>query len=145
MSKKTNDIDPMAKKTDVLSETPESPESKDDLQPTNTDPMKEKTGIPSEIPASPESKNNSQPVQSRPERLIYVGPNAPGGILQRFQVFKGGLPPYCKDLFEQVPEIKELFVPVEELSAVREKIEESGANEARLFYLVQQKLNKGVK
>ena len=78
-------------------------------------------------------------------RLAYVGPNVPGGILQRFQVFKGGIPPYCKDLLEKIPEIKELFVPVEDLEAVRQKIEESGTNEARLFHIVQQKLAKVVK
>jgi hypothetical protein len=89
----------------------------------------------------------AQPPQAsaRPARLIYVGPNVPGGILQRFQVFKGGLPPHCKDLFEKVPAIKELFVPVEGLEAMRQKIEESGTNEARLFYVVSQKLTKGVK
>ena len=38
-----------------------------------------------------------------PVRLIYVGPNIPGGILQRFQIFKGGLPPHAKELFDKVP------------------------------------------
>jgi hypothetical protein len=65
--------------------------------------------------------------------------------LQRFQVFKGGLPPHCKDLFEKVPEIKELFVPVEVMEVVRKKIEEPGTNEARLFHTVQTTLAKGVK
>ena len=87
----------------------------------------------------------AQPQASAPVRLAYVGPNVPSGILHRFQVFKGGLPPYCKDLFERIPEIKELFVPVEELESTRRKIEESGTNEARLFYIAQQKLAKGVK
>jgi hypothetical protein len=55
------------------------------------------------------------------------------------------LPPHCKDLFEKVPEIKELFVPVEGMEAMRRKTEESGTNEARLFHVVRQKLAKGVK
>jgi hypothetical protein len=83
--------------------------------------------------------------QERPSRLAYVGPNVPGGILHRFQVFKGGLPPHCRDLFEKIPEITELFVPVEGLEATRKKIEEPGTNEARLFYVVQKALTKGVK
>ena len=78
-------------------------------------------------------------------RVIYVGPNIPGGVLQRFQVFKGGLPPYCEDLIKKVPEIKGLFIPVEGLEATRRKIEEPGTNEARLFYAAQTALNKGVK
>ena len=81
----------------------------------------------------------------RRARVAYVGPNVPGGALQRFQVFKGGLPPYCEDLIKKIPEIKGLFVPVEGLEATRRKIEESGTNEARLFYAVQTALNKGVK
>jgi hypothetical protein len=52
-------------------------------------------------------------------RVIYIGPNVPGGALQRFQVFKGGIPPYCKDLTAKIPEIKEMFVPVEGLEAAR--------------------------
>ena len=94
------------------------------------------------MPTKPESGPSSG---EKTARLVYVGPNVPGGILQRFQVFKGGLPPYCKDLFGKIPEIKELFVPVEGLEALRRKIEESGTNEARLFYIVSQKLAKGVK
>ena len=80
-----------------------------------------------------------------PTRLVYVGPNIPGGILQRFQVFKGGLPPHAKELFDKVPEVRELFVPVRDLESMRRKIEEPGTNEARLFYAVQQATAKGVK
>ena len=80
-----------------------------------------------------------------PVRLVYVGPNIPGGILQRFQVFKGGLPPHARELFDKVSEVRELFVPVTELEDARRKIEEPGTNEARLFYAVQQATAKGVK
>jgi hypothetical protein len=83
--------------------------------------------------------------QEKPPRLVYVGPNVPDGILQRFQVFKGGFPPHCKDLFKEIPEIKELFVSIEDLETMRKKIDDPGTNEARLFYLVRKKLTKGVK
>ena len=91
------------------------------------------------------SATEAPPAQERPRRLAYVGPNVPGGILQRFQVFKGGLPPHCKELFKKIPEIKELFVPVEGLEAARRKTEEPGTNEARLFYAARKELAKGVK
>ena len=108
--------------------------------------QEQETEKPPEIPQFQEAQaQEAQAQTSKPARLIYVGPNVPGGILQRFQVFKGGIPPYCEDLLKKVPEIKELFVPVEGLEAMRRKIEESGTNEARLFYIAQQKLNKGVK
>jgi hypothetical protein len=96
------------------------------------------------VEAQPEPVSVEQ-TQSKPLRLVYVGPNIPGGILQRFQVFKGGYPPHCKDLFEKIPEIKELFVPVEGLEAMRRKTEEPGTNEARIFYVVQKAVAKGVK
>jgi hypothetical protein len=60
-------------------------------------------------------------------------------------VFKGGYPPHCKDLCAKIPEIEKLFVPVEGLEAMRRKIAEPGTNEARLFYVVQKALAKGVK
>jgi hypothetical protein len=106
-------------------------------------PVETPTEVPTETPPVFEAPCTQE--RNTLVRLAYVGPNVPGGILQRFQVFKGGLPPYCKDLFERVPEIKELFVPVEALEATRKKIEEPGTNEARIFYAVQKKLAKGVK
>ena len=109
----------------------------------------EKTELDPIEAAEPDTKQPAEVMSvkqsDRPVRLIYVGPNISGGILQRFQVFKGGYPPYCKDLFEKIPEVKELFVPVEALEESRRKIEESGTNEARLFYIVQQATAKGVK
>jgi hypothetical protein len=105
------------------------------------DPIEVFTETPLDVTPTPEMPR----VQEKLQRLVYVGPNVPGGILQRFQVFKGGLPPHCKDLLEKVPEIKELFVPVEGLEAMRRKIGEPGTNEARLFYVVQKNLAKGVK
>jgi hypothetical protein len=95
--------------------------------------------------AATQSVPNTPTVESVHARVIYVGPNVPGGALRRFQVFKGGLPLYCEDLIKANPEIKELFVPVERLEATRKKIEELGTNEARLFYAVQKKWNRGVK
>jgi hypothetical protein len=125
----------MAKKTNDRNSPDYSPEGAGENSPE----------IP-QSPTAPVEQAQKTPVQeTRPARLVYVGPNVPGGILQRFQVFKGGLPPYCNNLLEKIPELKELFVPVEGLEATRQKIAESGTNEARLFYLVQSKLNKGVK
>lgn len=76
--------------------------------------------------------------------VIYVGPNIPGGALQRFQVFKGGLPPYVEKVVEKIPEAGGLIVPVSELETIRRKIETPGSNEARLFYAVQ-RAAKGVR
>ncbi|GHV45265.1 hypothetical protein FACS1894204_03930 [Synergistales bacterium] len=103
-----------------------------------------------EVTQSPEQPSAEaaqvyEPPVAKTTRLAYVGPNVPGGVLQRFQVFKGGLPPYCKDLLDKIPEMKELFVPVEFLEDFRRKIEEPGTNEARLFFNVKKAFDKGVK
>ena len=78
--------------------------------------------------------------QSEPQ--IYTGPNIFKMALQRFQVFRGGLPPYIKRAIEKIPEIEALIVPVEELEEMRKKIERPGTNEARLFYTVQKEAEK---
>jgi hypothetical protein len=103
-------------------------------------------GTSSETPVEVSTNSvSTEQAQSSPQRLVYVRPNVPSGALQRFQVFKGGLPPYCEDIIRKIPEIKELFVPLEGLETARRNIEEPGTNEARLFYAVQTALSKGVK
>ena len=77
-----------------------------------------------------------------PATCIYLGPNIPGGALQTNQVFRGGLPPWCEDWFGKIPEIRELFVPVEELGNMRKKIKEPGTNESRLFSVVARALQE---
>ena len=79
------------------------------------------------------------------EPQIYTGPNIFAMALQRFQVFRGGLPPYVRRAIEKLPDIEALIVPVSELEDMRRKIDRPGTNEARLFSVLQQeaeKLNK---
>ena len=76
------------------------------------------------------------------EPEIYVGPNILAFALQKFQVFRGGLPPYVTRAIEKIPEIQELIVPVSELEAMRQKIDRPGTNESRLYYSVQVEAEK---
>lgn len=86
-------------------------------------------------------EKEERPVAKKePERLIYVGPNIPGGVLWTGQVFKGGYPPHLAELFERHPEVKELFVPVATLSEVQKKIRTAGSNEWRLFETVRREV-----
>ena len=71
------------------------------------------------------------------EPVVYTGPNILALGMQKFQVFRGGLPPYVKRAIERIPDIEKLIVPVSELEAMRRKIEKPGTNEARLFREVQ--------
>ena len=59
-------------------------------------------------------------------RVVYCGPNMPGGLLQRFSVFKGGVPPYVTELVAACPEAQQLIVPTDELAATRAAIEVRG-------------------
>ena len=67
------------------------------------------------------------------ERLIYMGPNLPGGVLHRSTVYKGGLPTQAKELIEKCPALEQLFVPVGEMAAVENDIGRAGTP-AHAFY-----------
>ncbi|GAV24806.1 hypothetical protein ciss_07390 [Carboxydothermus islandicus] len=77
------------------------------------------------------------------ERLIYCGPNIPGGILQRYTVYKGGLPSHLGELFEKCPAVKRLFVSVEDLARVETAIATKGTPEHSAFQEVLQFTMKG--
>jgi hypothetical protein len=79
----------------------------------------------------------------QPERLIYCGPNLPGGALQRYTVFKGGLPVHLSTLFDKCPAIKLLFVPVTDLARTEKAIATKGTPENALFNEVLQFISKG--
>ena len=70
--------------------------------------------------------------QSEPQ--IYTGPNIFKMALQRFQVFRGGLPPYVKRAIEKYPDIQTFIVPVSEVEEMKQKIKTAGTNEFRLFH-----------
>ena len=80
--------------------------------------------------------------QTDTEPEIYTGPNIIAFALMKYQVFRGGLPPYVLRAVEKIPEIRGLIVPVSELEATKQKINRPGTNESRLFYVVQQEAEK---
>lgn len=77
------------------------------------------------------------------ERLIYCGPNIPGSALQRYTVYKGGLPVHLGDLFAKCPAIKRLFVPVTDLARVEKAIATKGTPENAFFNEALQFISKG--
>lgn len=89
-----------------------------------------------------EEQAELEKIKAESETVIYTGPNIFAMALQKFQVFRGGLPPYVKRAIEKIPEIKSLIVPVSELENMRRKIDKPGTNEARLFAIVQRAAGK---
>ena len=73
----------------------------------------------------------SEPVKR--EQLIYIGPNVPGGMLQRYQVFRGGKPEHLKDLFEKCPALQGLFVQVTDLAVAEKALGMAGTVENTLY------------
>ena len=56
---------------------------------------------------------------------VYVGPPIPG-ILPRFAVFSGGLPPRIGELAQASQALRGLIVPAERLAQARIDIEKKG-------------------
>ncbi|NCC97333.1 MAG: hypothetical protein EOM02_10895 [Synergistales bacterium] len=81
-------------------------------------------------------KNISKSVpraSDRKIRLMYMGPNLGREMLMSGQVFKGGYPPHLTALFGEFPELKKLFIPVEDVMEFKKKLKEPGSEESRLF------------
>lgn len=80
--------------------------------------------------------------QTDTEPKIYTGPNIIAFALMKYQIFRGGLPPYVARAIEKIPEIESLIVSVKELETMRQKISRPGTNEARLYYSVEKDAGK---
>lgn len=85
----------------------------------------------------------SQPeTQTQPQRLIYVGPNNAKLGLERFKVYKGGLPANIELAIEKLPELIYLLIPVEDLITFNANLDKPGSLEHKYFRLVQEKLKE---
>lgn len=89
------------------------------------------------------STSKTKDAPTKPEQLIYCGPNIPGGVLQRYTVFKGGLPEHLNALFDKCPAIRLLFVPVADLARAERAIATKGTPENAYFNEVLQFVSKG--
>lgn len=72
-----------------------------------------------------------------PERVIYCGPNLGNGALLQSTIYKQGLPDHLTALFDSCPEIKELFVPVQDFIKVQAETNQPGTYFYRLYQIVQ--------
>ncbi len=72
-------------------------------------------------------------VKSAAEQLIYAGPVIQGGVLAQYTVFRGELPAHIEKLASDRPEIKELIIPISELSTFIKRAAEKGTAEYRAY------------
>lgn len=77
------------------------------------------------------------------ERLVYCGPNIPGGALRQYTVFKGGLPQYAQEVIERCPAVTELFVAPAVLDQARADIGKNGTGLNTAYKEVQAHFRKG--
>ncbi|CQR58449.1 hypothetical protein [Paenibacillus riograndensis] len=73
--------------------------------------------------------------------LIYLGPNLPGGQLLQSTVFRSGIPSYLQPLLAEKPDVSELIVPIAEITAVQDRIVQTGTAE---YVVYQRLLGKGI-
>ena len=79
------------------------------------------------------------------ESQIYVGPNIASERLNRFAVFKNGIPTHMDTVFSACPAIAKLFVPVSKLSETLDKISKTGTAYNTWYSQVTAYLQKGVR
>jgi hypothetical protein len=77
------------------------------------------------------------------ETVIYVGPNISSEQLNRYSVYKNGLPTHMDDVFTACPAIKKLFVTIDKLASVQEKINKTGTSYNMWYNQVVAYLKKG--
>lgn len=81
------------------------------------------------------------PKQSRPTKVIYVGPNLTRGRLLRYRVYIGGLPTHLDEEFQRCPNLKKLFVNVENINKAEMEIMTAGTP-LNKYYAEAAELNK---
>tara|TARA_Y100001001_G_scaffold59284_1_gene56100 strand:- start:11763 stop:12020 length:258 start_codon:yes stop_codon:yes gene_type:complete len=64
---------------------------------------------------------------------IYIGPDVPGTLLQRYTVFRGDFHESVERLCVQFPAIKRLIVGVEEMAEREQKLADKTSVEAHSF------------
>ncbi len=71
---------------------------------------------------------------------VYVGPSIPG-ILPRYAVFSGALPPQIENLVQASPALRGLLVPAEKLAQARIDIARKGT----LLQLYAERVTREIK
>lgn len=75
-----------------------------------------------------------------PDHLIYIGPTLTGG-LEQYALFNGGIPTRVSKRFEELPELRDLFIPVKDFPAGRIDIQTPGT---ALYAALEAVTKKGV-
>lgn len=99
-----------------------------------------------------DTDKKAKPKESKPkvpakQAFMYLGPNIPGGRLFTGYLVKEELPEnliHLQDIFEKIPEIKELFVEVKTIPNLKAELNKQGTEAYRLYQAVKSKIQQGV-
>jgi len=72
------------------------------------------------------------------EALIYCGPNLPNGELNRYAIYRNGVPKHISKHVEKCAAISHLFIPVSKLNEVKQKMQSPGNKENTWYTQVVQ-------
>lgn len=84
-----------------------------------------------------------QKAPQKPGRLIYCGPNLPGGLLQQHTIYKGGTPKHLDNVIEKCPAFKALFVEPARLTETMIDVNTPGTVKNLLYQEVKEFIAKG--
>ncbi|EJW19146.1 hypothetical protein M5X00_17505 [Paenibacillus alvei] len=59
------------------------------------------------------------------QSLIYIGPTLPNFV--QYSTFTNGIPKYIESKFERCPELRSLFLPVEDFAARQSELSQVGS------------------
>lgn len=76
--------------------------------------------------------------------VVYCGPTIPG-VANQFTFYRNGVPAAMEEKAEEIPAIRGLLVPLEQLPETMKKLRGGFGHAYRLHNLVQEKLNQEVK
>jgi hypothetical protein len=80
---------------------------------------------------------------AKTERVIYCGPNLPGGLLQKHTIYKGGIPEHLNNAISKCPAIKSLFVSPAKLQAVTAAVQTTGSLENLRYQAIVKFIQEG--
>jgi hypothetical protein len=93
---------------------------------------KRNESLADEAPAMPQEQPRTAAAAN--SRVIYLGPNLPGGVLLKGKVFIGGIPDHLRPVVESCPAIRRLTVPLSSMIKTSERIGRRGTPEHRDYY-----------
>lgn len=110
----------------------------------NQEAAKEKQEVEVIAEKKPQEKTEHEQIKpGRQEALIYVGPSLPGGLLTKYSTFLNGVPAHIKAFFEQCQGLKQLFIPVSQLSEVELRLKDPTTAESVFYRQIEQYFRKG--